>query len=406
MPHYNYLCVDKNGRKVKSREFSASEQELIIKLRRRNFTIVSIKESESKIAALMALGQRRIGTFDLMVLCKQIATMVKGGVPLIKALDTIAEETKNNTLQVALIEISHYIREGESLSGALKKMSHLFSSLFISIVESGERVGALDVMLERLSRYLQARDRINRKIISAISYPAIVVIFFFGAMAAMTLFLIPKFRSIYSGLGAKLPSLTLIVFGISDFVIRNILFIVLIGGAAALYLYFQIFKTKKGRYLFDKMVLWIPIFGDVIKKAAICKFARTLSTLLGQGIPVPESLELVGKTAGSSVIEEASLRAGKLILDGEKIPEAFKKTEVFPSLLLQMTTIGVESGNLPELLDKTADFYEDQVDAFVSTMSSLIEPILIVSLGALLGVVIVALYLPIFNLSQAMSMRR
>lgn len=400
---FDYISKDKKGLTVKGRELANSEGELITKLMRRDLTIISIKEvGSSRALSFMAKGGKGLSTFDLMVLCKQLSTMIKGGVPLVRAIETIAEESSNKRLQGPLIEIAHSIREGDALSASLKKMPHLFSPLFIAIVEAGEKVGAMDIMLERLSKYLLARDRINKKIIAALTYPAIIVAFFIFSMLGVTLFLIPKFKDLYAGLGSKLPPITLFVFGISGFIIHNILIILIVTATIGFYLYRQIFKTKKGRYIFDKLSLKIPIFGEVIKLAAIAKFTRTLSTLLEQSISVPESLELVGRTAGNSVIEEASLKAAKLILDGEKIPEAFRKAGVFPSLMLQMSTVGVESGNLPDLLDKTADFYEDRVDAFVAAMSSLIEPILIAVLGVLLGVVIIALYMPIFTLGDAM----
>ena len=219
----------------------------------------------------------------------------------------------------------------------------------------------------------------------------------------MTLFLIPRFKSLYSSFGARLPSLTLAVFGISDFMLHYIIFIVAAIAIIIAYIRVVILRTKMGRYYFDGLLLKIPIFGTVLKKASISKFTRTLSTLLTQGISVPESLSLVGKTSGNAVIEEASTKASRLIVDGESIPEAFRKTGVFPTLVIQMSLIGTESGNLPELLEKTADFYEDEVDTFIAIMSSLIEPILIVVLGAVLGLFIVALYMPIFKMSSAMS---
>jgi type IV pilus assembly protein PilC len=332
-----------------------------------------------------------------------MSTLLKGGVPLTRGLEIIAGEIENPTFQAAITEIGHYIKQGDSFSSSIKKMAHLFSPLFIAIIESGEKVGALDVMLERLGKYLEAQDRLKKKIVSAIAYPSAVLTFFFFAIGVMTLFLIPKFKDMYSSFNAALPPFTLAVFGVSDFLIHYIAFIA--GGIILVALYIKniVLKTKSGRYTFDSLILKLPIFGHILKKAALSKFTRTLATLLEQGIPVPESLELVGKTAGNSVIEKASIDMSKSIMDGEKIPEAFRKTEVFPSLVVQMATIGTESGNLPELLSKTADFYEEEVDVFLGIMSALIEPVLIIVLGVILAVFIVALYLPIFKLGSAMG---
>jgi len=254
-----------------------------------------------------------------------------------------------------------------------------------------------------MALYLEAKERITRKIRSAAMYPAFIAGFFLFAIAGITLFLIPRFRGVYEGFGAKLPTFTLIVFGISDFMVQNIVFIliflaVVIGG---LMLYVK--RTKRGRERFDRSMLKLPLFGDVITKAAISKFCKTLSTLLGQGISVTEALRLVGRTAGNVIIENASNAASSLVTDGETISAALTKTGIFPSLMLQMVSVGTESGSLPDLLDKTADFYEEQVDTFVGNLATMIEPIMIVSLGLVVGAVVIALYLPIFNLSAAVA---
>jgi type IV pilus assembly protein PilC len=338
-----------------------------------------------------------------MVFCRQLSTLLKGGVPLIKGLEIISSETEKISIQSAVTEIGHYIRQGESFSSSVKKMAHLFSPLFVAIIEAGERTGSLDIMLERLAKYLGAQDRLQKKIISAIAYPTAVLIFFMFAIGVMTLFLIPKFKDMYSSFSAQLPPFTLAVFGLSDFLIKYIAFI--IGGIflSVAYINGVVRKTAKGRLAFDSLILKMPIFGNVMKKAALSKFTRTLSTLLEQGIPVPESLELVGKTAGNAVIEDASIKVSHSILNGDKISDAFRKLEIFPALVIQMTNIGSESGNLPELLAKTSDFYEEEVDLFLGIMSALIEPVLIIVLGLILAVFIIALYLPIFSLGQAMG---
>lgn len=401
MAHFKYMAKDGKGKTVRGSEFAMSERELVTRLSRRDLTVVSIKRiQESRFLTQLTRKRGRIGTFDMMVLCKQLSTLLKGGVPLIRGLEIIASEARNPVIQSTLTEMSHYIKQGDSFSASLKRMPELFSPLFISISEAGEKVGALDIMLERLAKYLAARDRLNKKIIAAISYPGAVLIFFFFAIGVMTLFLIPKFKSMYSSFGADLPAFTLTIFNISDFMLKNIAFI--LAGIILMVVYMRsvVLKSKGGRYLFDRMTLSLPVLGDFMKKASMSKFTRTLATLLEQGIPVPESLGLVAKSAGNVVVEDACLKASKLIIDGEKIPEAFRKTGIFPPLVIQMSMIGTESGNLPELLDKTADFYEDEVDMFLSIMSSLIEPILIVVLGAILAVFIIALYLPIFKMSE------
>lgn len=399
MPLFSYVAKDANGRSIKGKEFSLSEYELKTRLTRKNLFIVSIQEAKSGKG--FSLRTPKIKTSDLVIFCKQLATMVKGGVPLLRAINSIADELKNPLLKTVLNEISQLIKGGESLSGGLRRFPEIFSPLFVSISEAGEKVGSLDTMLERLSAYLQARDRLNKKIISALTYPAFIVTFFFGAMAVITLFLVPRFKAIYAGFGANLPLITRIVFSASDFILKNIWLVIIIIFVSIFFARKYFFRTKKGKYAFDSLALKIPVFGNVIKDAALSKFTRTMATLLSQGIPIAASLELVSKTSGNVVMEEASLKIRDLILDGESIPEAIKKAQVFPALMIQMITVGVESGSLPELLDKTADFYEDRVDDFVMMLTTMMEPVLIVVLGIMIGFVIVALYMPIFKLSQA-----
>ncbi len=399
MPIFSYLAKDASGHSIKKSEFALSEYELKTRLTRKGLIIVSIEEAKKK--GSLPFLTPKVKKSDLVLFCKQLAVMLKGGVPLIKAIDSIAGELRNILFQAALGEINQHIKGGESLSGSLKKFPDLFSTLFIAMAEAGEKTGSLEVMLERLSAYMQAEDRLNKKIITALIYPSFIVSFFLFAMAVFTLFLIPRFKGIYEGFGAKLPALTQVVFGISDFFIHNILLMGLIIGVALFFSHKYFFRTKAGRRNFDRMTLKVPLFGAFLKDAALTKFSRTLATLLNQGIPIAASIELVGRTAGNVMIEEASFKLKKLILDGGSIPEALKKAEIFPPLMIQMVSVGVESGSLPELLDKTADFYEDRVDSFIAVLTNMMEPVLLAVLGVIIGVVIVALYMPIFKLSQA-----
>ena len=404
MPTFSYIVKDSDGNSIRAQESAQSEYELKTRLSRKNLIIISITELK-KPGGVKLLG-KKIKTAELVLFCKQLATMVKGGVPLLKAISCIADEVRNPLFKSTLDDIGRYVKEGESLSGGFRKFQNLFSPLFISIVEAGEKVGSLDTMLERLSAYLQTRDRLNKKIISALTYPAFIVVFFIVAMAIMTIFLVPKFRTMYSGLGSQLPLLTQVVFSFSDMVVKNIWSIILITSVGAFFAYQYFLRTERGRKKLDTIAIKMPIFGQVVKNAALSKFARTLSTLLSQGIPIGASLELISKASGNIVFEEAIVKIKSLIMDGENIPEALRKAQIFPPLMVQMVMVGVESGSLPELLDKTADFYEDRVSDFVATLTTMIEPVLIVTLGIAVGIVILAMYMPIFKLGQAATAMR
>lgn len=409
MPQFEYKVKDKTGKTVTGTKSSKTKEELVMDLERQDLTIIDIKEittkkpKKEKIFKNLKIGKKRISSFELITMCKQLAAMLRGGVPIINAMESIANEVRDHEFREVLLDLSNNIRKGKSLTESFKKHPDVFSVLFVAIIEAGETTGSLDKMLRRLVGYLESRDRLIRKMRSVTTYPIFIASFFTLAVGVITVFLVPRFQSIYKSFGAKLPPLTLLVFNISNFFVKNMfiltcLFIIIIF---ALFVFIR--NTKKGRSLFDNFILKLPIFGEIIKKAAISKFCRTLATLLDQGISITDALHLVGRTSGNIAIEEASDKVRKLVLEGETIPKAFSKTGIFPILMLQMASVGVDAGSLPELMDQTADFYEEQVDTFVSTLMTIIEPVLIVSLGAVISIVVIALYLPIFNLGSAMS---
>ncbi|MDO8536033.1 MAG: type II secretion system F family protein [Candidatus Omnitrophota bacterium] len=399
MPIFSYIAKDASGKTIKAQELAGSEHELKINLARKNLIIISINESKKQEKTRSF--RSKIKTAELVIFCKQLATMIRGGVPLLRAIDCISDEMKNPLFKSILIEVGRNVKSGEALSSGFRKFSNIFSPLFISIIEAGEKVGSLDTMLERLSAYLQAKDRLNKKIMTALTYPAFIITFFIAAVAVMTLFLVPRFKAIYSGFGAQLPMVTRVVFSFSDAVVRNIVPVVIVTAIILFFAHRYFFRSMGGIKVRDTIAINVPVFGEVIKNAALSKFARTMATLLSQDIPVATCLELVSKSSGNVVIEEAVGKIKDLIMDGESIPEALRKAQIFPPLMIQMTTVGVESGSLPELLDKTADFYEDRVGDFVATLTTMIEPVLIVSLGIVIGIFILAMYMPIFKLGQA-----
>jgi len=409
MPEFKYKAKDAAGKTVTGHKFASSRDNIVIELERKALVVISVREvikeesSFKKISAAVGKAGRKVKTFDLIILCRQLATMMHGGVPIINAIESISEEMRNKGFKEILENVAHNLRSGMSLSESLKKRPDVFSKLFIAIVEAGEKVGALDDMLHRLSGYLESRERLGRKMRSATTYPIFIAGFFLFAVAVITLFLIPRFKEIYEGFGAELPGLTMFIFKVSGFFIDNIVFVAIALTIAVFSVFIFVRHTRRGRALLDKGLLNLPVFGDAIKKAAISKFCRTLSTLLAQGISITEALLLVGRVSGNVVIEDSSSKASKLIAEGETILSAVKKMGIFPGLMLQMVSVGVESGSLPELLDKTADFYEEQVDTFIDTTISLIEPILVVSLGAVIAVLVIALYLPIFKLGSAIA---
>lgn len=410
MPRFKYKAKNQSGKTVVGEQFASSRKKLAGELHAKNLTVISATEVLKNDAGFLQRifsapmgGHQKIKTFDLAVFCRQLATMVEGGIPILRAIESITSEVRNRRFRDVLGYMAQDLRDGKKLSDTFKNYPDAFPVLFTAIIEAGEESGGLDVMLRRLAGYLEAKDRLARKMRTATAYPAFITVFFLGVLTVVTIFFIPRFQAVYQSFDAELPRLTEVVFGISNFAVRNFYPISLCVILAVVLPSFFAKRTRTVRLFFNKMLLRLPIFGGPIKKAAVCKFCRTLSTLLSQSVPVTEALFLVGKTSGNLVIEEASKKASKLVNDGETIPAALYKTRVFPPLMMQMVAVGDESGALPELLDKTADFYEEQVDIFVSTLTATVEPILISLLGFVIAIVVAALYLPIFKLGTLLN---
>jgi len=399
MPDFEYIAKDRRSATLKGQEFASSERELINALRKRGLIVLSVKEVKKGSFR----SRDKLKTFELSVFFKQLSTMVKGGLPLVGALEALEGESKNPVLKRTLQQIISYIHEGHSFSDGLKRFPHIFSNLVCTIAESGEKIGSLDTMLERLSMYLDASDRLTRKVISSLIYPIIIIVFFIVLMLGITLFLIPRFKSAYEGFGVDLPGLTTTVFGMSDFVVDNSVFIFGTVFILGFVLHRYFFTTKKGKHKFDGFTLRIPLFGKIITNAIMGKFCKTFSILQQEGVPVTEAIELSSRTSNNLVIQEAGRQVSKMINQGQNINSALKNVNIFPSLLVQMSMVGEESGNLPELLDKTADFYEDQVDAFIGVLLSLLEPVLLVLMGMGFGLVALALYLPMFKIGEVVT---
>lgn len=401
MPQFNYKAKNSTGATVTGVKFAETREDLVRYLRQSDLMVISITEVAGPGSTPQAVPfGKKLKVFDLALFTKQLGTMIKGGLPLVRALESLVTETNNKVLRNAITQIIKHIRDGRSLSDGLKSFPNLFPPIVVAIVEAGEKIGSLDTMLERLSEYLSASDRFNRKLMSSMAYPIFMILFFIVAMGVITIFLIPSFKGIYEGLNANLPAITAAVFGFSDFILKNIVIISASAAVIISFIYFVFFITPQGRYIRDRAILHIPVFGPVLLKATVGKFCKTLSTLLNEGIAVPESLALSCKTCNNLYLEEGITKAGKYIIEGETIPNAFSKVKVFPTLMLQMSSVGVESGNLPEMLEKSARFYEEQVETFSGIILSLVEPVLIVFLAAGFGTVAVALYLPLFQLGS------
>ncbi len=403
MPEFSYTAKDSNGRTVQGTREAESEMGLVSLLRKENLIVISVQPAASKGKSKSGgFGKKKVGTKDLAILCRQLAAMLQAGLPVLESLEGIADQIENETLSEKLHEVTADIEAGSTLSQALARHPKTFQTLFVAMIRAGEESGALPNVLGRLGDYLEAKDALVRKIRSASAYPAFIAGFFVVAVAGIMLFLIPQFEGIFSDFGLDLPPLTKFLIASSRFVGNYIVFeiILLVGGA---YAFYRWVNTPGGKRKFDEILLRAPIFGKLIQKAAIARFSRTLGTLMDNGVTVIAALEIVGDTSGNEIVREAVENVGNGVVNGSTIAEKLAESPVFPKMVVSMVAAGEGSGNLPDMLEKVADFYTDEVDASITQLTSMIEPILIVGLGAIVTVVVLAIYLPIFQMATGIG---
>jgi type IV pilus assembly protein PilC len=339
---------------------------------------------------------------EIVIFSRQLATMVDSGIPLVQALDILCEQIEKPHFKNIILKVRDDIETGSSLSDAFSKHPAVFSPLYINMVKAGESSGALDDILDRLAAYLEKVNILQRKVKSSLIYPAVVVTMAVIITLVMLLKVIPTFKGIFAMLGGTLPLPTRILIFISD-TIRKMFLYVVAGVAACVFAFRKWIKTPQGKHACDRFMLGMPVLGQLFRKVAVAKFTRTLATLVKSGVPILVSLEIVGKTSGNTVIEKAvdSVRTG--IKEGENIAEPLAKSGAFPSMVVRMIKVGEETGKLEKMLSKIADFYDDQVDSAVSGLASLIEPLIIAFLGIVIGGIVIAMFLPVFKLTELIA---
>ena len=401
--NFKYAAKDRDGKNVTGILDAVDRNAAIGMLRKRDLVIISLDESRSgfNLSAVFK-SKKRIKLEDLVIFSRQLATMVDAGIPLVSALDILGEQIENKTFSACIIEIRNEVEAGSSLSEALARHKSVFSQLFVNMVKAGESSGMLDEILDRLALYLEKTNSLQRKIKSALVYPAVVSSMALAITLVLLLKVIPVFKGIFAGFGAQLPRPTMILIMISDTLQKYFLIcasiIIAIGFAVARYV-----RTEKGKLQFDTLLLHLPVFGILFTKVAVSKFTRTLSTLIRSGVPILSALEIVGKTSGNALVENAIDNVRANVREGESVAEPLARSKIFPPMVTRMVAVGEQTGELEKMLSKIADFYDEQVDAAVTALTSMMEPFIIAFLGIVIGSIVICMFLPIFKITSIVS---
>jgi type IV pilus assembly protein PilC len=406
MPHFNYKARLANGSITTGIIEAADQRAANDKLRAQKFIVMELKEASA--SPLMAFLDKinplkpGVSSKELVLFSRQLSTLVSAGVPIVQGLSILVDQAETPIFKKTLQGVREDIEQGISIADAMKKHPKAFTELYVSMIRAGEVGGILDTILERLSGYLESAEELKAKIKGAMVYPAVISCVAGGILVFLLIFVIPTFQTIFSSFGAELPLPTRILIGLSD--IMRTYFLLIIAAPIAGFFGFKKFReTEKGLLLTDTISLRLPIFGLLLKKVAIAKFSRTLGTLIKSGVPILQSLDTVGKTAGNRVIENAIAKARESIREGERMAEPLRKTNVFPPMVIQMIAIGEETGNLDTMLNKIADFYDSEVDTSVKALTSMMEPLIMVGMGVVVGGIVMAMFMPMFEMSSLAS---
>jgi type IV pilus assembly protein PilC len=384
---------DRTGKLVRGELRAGGEAAVSASMRRQGIMVTKVKKRRLS-------GGKSIKGKDIAIFTRQLSTMMKAGVPLLQAFDIVARGSTNPRMTRLLNEIRGDVETGTSLSSAFRKHPQYFDALYCNLVEAGEAGGILEELLNRLALYQEKTIAIKQKVKSALIYPTSVIVVAFAVLSVIMIFVIPSFKEVFTSFGAELPAPTLVVMAMSDYFIHYwwLIFGIIFGGG---YMFIQTWKrSEKMQFFMDRLLLRMPIFGDMVMKSVVARWTRTLSTMFAAGVPLVEALDSVGGTAGNLVFTQATQQIQRDVAAGSALTTAMTSANVFPTMVLQMSAIGEESGALDDMLARAAEFYEEEVDEMVKGLSTLMEPIIIVVLGTLIGGIVVSMYLPIFKIGQ------
>lgn len=400
MPTFTYSARTATGEMKAGQVELASRDDVVGFLRHKRLVPLKIEQKHQSLS-LPTLGTR-VRTRDIVVFTRQFATMINAGLPLVQSLDILAKQTENKVLRKVIEQVLYDVESGRTLADAMRAHPKVFSDLFVNMVAAGEAGGILDAILNRLAAFLEKADALKRKIKGAMIYPAVIVTVAMSAVAILLIFVIPTFQEMFASAGVALPAPTRMVVALSE-LLQTRWYVFLGASIGAMLLVHRYYETSNGRLAIDRLLLRTPIFGNLLRKTAIARFTRTLGTLASSGVAILDGLEITARTAGNRVLHDAIMDSRTSIAGGETISEPLKKAGVFPPMVVQMINVGEQTGGLDDMLGKIADFYDDEVDTAVAALLSALEPVMIVLIGIIVGGMIVAMYLPIFDMVNAVG---
>jgi type IV pilus assembly protein PilC len=406
MPQFGYKARNVSGTLVNANIDAPDQRSAMESLKSQKLIVMEIKEIE---VGLIDQYLKKLNPFkptvaskELVLFSRQLSTLVSAGVPIVQGLTILCDQAETPLFKGIITKIREDIEQGISITDSMKKHPAAFSELYVSMIKAGELGGILDTILERLSEYLEAAEELKGKVKGAMIYPATISVVAGCITLFLLIFIIPTFQSIFAQFGADLPLPTKILIWVSNF-LRHFFPLVIITPVAVFWGFKKYYATDKGSKVVDAVALKLPVFGILLKKVAVAKFSRTLATLIKSGVPILQALDTVGKTSGNRVIEEAIMTSRLAVKEGERMADPLKKTNIFPPMVIQMISIGEETGNLDTMLTKIADFYDQEVDVAVKGIMSMIEPLIMVGMGLVVGTIVLAMFLPMFEMSQLAS---
>jgi type IV pilus assembly protein PilC len=398
-----YLWEGKNRNNIVQKgEMEASSEDLVrSSLNRLRITPTKIKKKPKDLFENVSFLQPNVTQKDVILFCRQFSTMIDAGLPIIQCMDILHAQQENVTFKKMLKSIKEQVESGSTLADALKKYPKQFDDLFVNMVSAGEAGGILDTILRRLSAYMEKAAKLKSQVKGAMTYPIVTLVIAVAVVAIILVFVIPVFQEMFADMGGALPGPTLLVVAMSEFVKSKIHWII-IGVIIFIYAFRKYYKTEKGRKIVDATMLKMPVFGLLIRKVAVAKFTRTMGTMLSSGVAILEALDIVAKTSGNKSVEQAIYTVRSGIAEGRTMSDPLAESGVFPAMVCQMISVGESTGALDAMLEKIADFYEEEVDQAVENLTSLIEPFMLVFLGVVIGGLVIAMYLPIFKMAGAL----